>query len=399
LSFTDSVARRFSSLFKGPTLAEVMDSRGPTRGFDYMRLFLSVLVIFYHSMHSSYGINDAFMGGPFRGFLYLLMPMFFTLSGFLVCASLFRTKKLHIFLAHRVLRLVPALFAEVMLSALILGACLTQLPLSRYLTDPQFLVYFGNIFGWIHTHLPGVFTTNPETSTNFSLWTLPYELECYLIICVLSLTGWIRHKRVLLLFVVAVSIAYPLLRIIFDSHGGQFDRVPGRFLVFCFLASATVYLYREKIPLNYPLAGIALVFSIAVMMRTETTFMAALPVTYVTICLGLLHPPKIPVLLSGDYSYALFLFSYPIQQTYTYLFPTYRHWWANSLFTIVVGFSIAALSWFFIEKPVLRHRSKIIAQLERAVSRIKQMRTVRTAEGTGVLETSSSSSSAASGLG
>jgi peptidoglycan/LPS O-acetylase OafA/YrhL len=94
-------------------------------------------------------------------FLHLFMvPAFFALSGFLVTGSALRLRATAPFLTFRVLRILPALLVEVTLSALILGALFTTLPLKSYFSDPQFFRYFGNIVGLITFHLPGVFESN-----------------------------------------------------------------------------------------------------------------------------------------------------------------------------------------------------------------------------------------------
>jgi peptidoglycan/LPS O-acetylase OafA/YrhL len=111
----------------------------------------------------------------------MILPMFFALSGFLVTGSLFRTRTLTEFIALRLLRLVPALAVEVTLSAVVLGALFTSLPIGQYFSDPAFWKYFLNIAGRIHYSLPGVFQDNPIPIVNISLWTIPYELEWYLI--------------------------------------------------------------------------------------------------------------------------------------------------------------------------------------------------------------------------
>ncbi len=73
----------------------------------------------------------------------------------MVAGSALRTRRLIPFLGLRVLRLLPALFVEVTLSAIILGAIFTDLPLSQYYTEPMFWEYFLNIIGDVHFHLPG----------------------------------------------------------------------------------------------------------------------------------------------------------------------------------------------------------------------------------------------------
>src|SRR3979409_2478824 len=106
------------------TIAETMTARGNTSGFDYLRMFLAVSVLFFHSFAVSYGrLGEAFLyERPLRGLIVLVIPMFFALSGFLVAGSYYRTRDLKKFVMLRVLRIAPALIVEVILCALILGA-------------------------------------------------------------------------------------------------------------------------------------------------------------------------------------------------------------------------------------------------------------------------------------
>jgi hypothetical protein len=116
------------------TIAHRMKAVGPTRGFDYLRLFLALGVVAWHSIYVS-GDTDA-MHAVLAGWIgvvkALLLPMFFSLSGFLVAGSMERTRTLEGFATLRVLRIAPALAVEVLLSAILLGATLTTLPLSDY---------------------------------------------------------------------------------------------------------------------------------------------------------------------------------------------------------------------------------------------------------------------------
>jgi peptidoglycan/LPS O-acetylase OafA/YrhL len=170
-----------------------MAERGNTSGFDYLRLLLAIGVLCIHSFSTSYGQPGK------RFFFYCLgdrltppaiLPMFFALSGFLVAASYFRTKSVGAFVMLRVLRIAPALAVEVFLCALVLGSMFTTLPLTKYFSHPTFWSYFGNLIGWIHFLLPGVFENNPlNIAVNLSLWTVPYELECYIALMALALLG------------------------------------------------------------------------------------------------------------------------------------------------------------------------------------------------------------------
>ncbi len=170
-----------------------MRSAGPaTTGFDYLRIALATAVLAWHSIILSTGsapLDRALWSGPFRFLPAAILPMFFALSGFLVSASLERTR-LHQFLALRALRIVPALSVAVVFSALVLGAVFTTLPLRQYFTSPEFGGFFLNIIGLVHVTLPGVFEHNPDPRfIATQLWTIPFEFACYNALDIFSLVN------------------------------------------------------------------------------------------------------------------------------------------------------------------------------------------------------------------
>jgi peptidoglycan/LPS O-acetylase OafA/YrhL len=133
------------------------------------------------------------------------VPAFFALSGFLVTGSALRLRATVPFLTFRVLRILPALLVEVTLSAIVLGALFTRLPLSTYFSDPQFFRYFGNIVGLITFHLPGVFEANHVSTINANLWTLPAEFDCYFITAMLMFSGLAYNRLALTAIMVVVT--------------------------------------------------------------------------------------------------------------------------------------------------------------------------------------------------
>ena len=88
-------------------------------------------------------------------------------------------------------------------------------------------------------------------------------------------------------------------------------------------------------------------------------------VTYATVYFGLMNFPKIPVISTGDYSYGLYLYGFPIQQTFIWMFPNYRIWWLNIIVAVPVGLLFAMFSWHAIEKRVLSRRKAATALVER----------------------------------
>jgi peptidoglycan/LPS O-acetylase OafA/YrhL len=131
-------------------------------------------------------------------------------------------------------------------------------------------------------------------------------------------------------------------------------------LVTCFLAGVSIYLWRDRVPLHPWLFVSSTVLALALMSRPETTYFAAFPAAYTTVFLGLTSPSKNWFLMSGDYSYSLYLFAFPVQQTYACLFPSALTWWADASFAAAGGLCYAVFSWHVVEKQILQRKRQII---------------------------------------
>jgi peptidoglycan/LPS O-acetylase OafA/YrhL len=280
--------------------------------------------------------------------------MFFSLSGFLVAGSLERTNSLFKFLGLRVFRIMPALSVEVLVSALILGPVFTSLNFADYFGDPLFHHYFLNVVGHIQYLLPGVFEKNPLPLVNGQLWTVPYELVCYVLLAFLAVLGIYRNGRWLLAFIVAFylfQIGNTIFRPNFSYRGAG-----GVTTVMMFSAGLLLYRYRERIVWSGWLALLCAVVSLASILIPNGIRFAALPAAYFTIYLGLLNPPRERISLSGDYSYGLYLYGFPIQQAVVAALPNLREWYWNILISLPLATAIAVLSWWIVERPILRSR-------------------------------------------
>jgi peptidoglycan/LPS O-acetylase OafA/YrhL len=331
-------------------------------GFDYLRIFLSLSIVAFHSVVTSYGFEAEhwFWGGPIRPLIFVLVPSFFALSGFLVAGSLERND-LPCFLTLRVLRIFPALVVEVALSGLIIGPLLTTWSLHDYFNNRKFFSYFGNLFGWIHYYLPGVFLTNPAPGlVNLQLWTVPYELECYVAISIVAWIGLYARSRLLLSAIVVVSLTVAAYQCLSGNMTPLYYRPPGRMIVLCFLAGVALYGMRKQIPLNGSVFAAAVALAWLFMSYRGTTYLAALPVAYVTVFVGLQNPRRLSLLRSADYSYGLYLYGFPVQQTVSYLFPNQRMWWFNLTMALAIAGSFALMSWHIIESRVLSQRKAVL---------------------------------------
>ncbi|RBP77907.1 peptidoglycan/LPS O-acetylase OafA/YrhL [Rhodobacter sp. 140A] len=338
-------------------------------GFDYLRICLSACVVIYHSVVTSYGpAAQAALGNTlWKPFVAAILPMFFALSGFLVAGSLVRTKTLGGFLGLRAIRIFPALAVETFLSALILGALFTSLPLKEYFTAPLFFRYFLNILGEPQFHLPGVFENLPTTKVNGQLWTVPFELFCYLALAGLAIIG--ATKRRIIIPVAAVFLTVVgITKDYYSSPGDVAETtgaIPGYLLVVSFLCGVAIFMYRDEIRWNAKLGLICSVLALVLFLVPYGQFPAAFLISYTTIWIGLSNPHKVFLLKGADYSYGIFLYGFVIQQTYMYLLPDHRFWWLNILLSLPTAAAFAAFSWHIVEKPALKLRSKIF-NLEKA---------------------------------
>ena len=169
----------------------------------------------------------------------------------------------------------------------------------------------------VHVTLPGVFEYNPDPRLIASqLWTIPFEFECYVALAILSLLNLLRDRRALAQIVVLSALAATICALVI-SPVSPFDHVPGRVLVLCFLAAVSLYHYWDAIPYSPRLAIGAAVASAVLLEIANTSYLAAFPIAYLTVWLGLRNPPRIPF---GDLSYGVYLLHFPIEQAIMHLF-------------------------------------------------------------------------------
>lgn len=309
-----------------------------------------------------------------RPALFSMVAMFFALSGFLVTGSALRKSDVKTFFLNRAFRILPALSVEVTLSALILGPLVTLWPLHTYFGSPLFLSYFGNIVGHIHFELPGVFLTNPwPNRVNASLWTLPAELWCYVIMLLCMVTGTLLYTKrltigvLVVLFIVTIIFVYDPLRFPVKANFTHFTE---GYIVLMFLFGALAAVERDRIILDRWLF-LACALGYYVIMISDTLLpLSGLFLTYCVVYIGLTAFPRFDRLLPQDLSYGIYLYSFPITQGVIYgLLPAiHRYGSTKSMMFVlpivtVTTLSFAALSWRFIEKPALRLRHRFVWQV------------------------------------
>lgn len=327
-------------------------SGGRDNNFDLIRMLAATGVMVSHAYPLALGAETP---EPFETFLKgdnlgrACVFAFFSISGFYIARSFLRKRDGRAFMQARLLRLYPALLAMLLLTALAAGLGLSSAP-GLWQEVPGYVLRGLTLFGY--SSLPGMFLDNPlPQALNGSLWTLPYELLFYCAVLGFGLLGLFDRKPLFLsvaaLFIVSYYLG-PMLT-------GRYYVISILYLGLPFLVGFCFYLWQDRIPLS-PEIAVALAVCVLVL-RPTPLFLPAFVVAlaYAVFYLGF---ARIPGALAynrlGDYSYGMYIYAFPVQQTVAEmggLTPL-----SNLALAFPITLTLAVLSWHFIEAPALRWR-------------------------------------------
>ena len=181
--------------------------------FDFIRFVAASFVIITHSFTvlSIPPENDLLLilSGGKTTFSELGVRVFFVLSGYLIYRSYLSSKTPLDYLYKRALRIFPALFVVIFICSFFLGPLVSIYGPSEYFRHPEeILRYFYGVFVYPITYkLPGVFVTHPNPEVNISLWTIPHEFTCYLVLPLLILLTSVfrvNNRNALIFFGIAL---------------------------------------------------------------------------------------------------------------------------------------------------------------------------------------------------
>ncbi|MBN1495680.1 MAG: acyltransferase [Spirochaetes bacterium] len=350
---------------KGGRLSHLIDgSNHHQNNFDFIRFFAANLVIISHSFPISYGNNlnepifrvtdEITLGG-------IGVYIFFIVSGFLITRSCERSDSIYNFFRNRALRIYPALIVAVLITAFIMGPILSKLSLLEYFSRTETYRYLvsASIFK-IYYGLPGVFINNPNRSVvNGSLWSLRYEVFCYIFVAALGFLK-LLNKHVVLTCVTVATIIAALIKYLWPNQTGLLYIFSHTcYFITFFGCGMLIYLFRDHIILNTKLFFISLSLLVIVIVFSYYPVLLAITGTY---CIIFIAYQKIGTLAnfsrSGDFSYGIYIYAFPIQQIYSFLLSDNREWWINCILSIPTILIFAVFSWHLVEKKALSRKSK-----------------------------------------
>ncbi len=257
------------------------------------------------------------------------------------------------------MRIYPGLITVCLVCVFLLGPLLTTLPRKVYWQHQQTFNYLYNASAWVIEYpLPAVFADNPRPyAVNGSLWSLPYEVTCYIVLAVLSfLPGTSRVKLTCGAAILALMVlARPPESAIgpFSLYLGM-DYYHGK-MGLLFALGSVVASWRIQIrPLLRP-AILLLVIALLLPHGGWQLLLYVLGMGTLTLWLALYGTwlPRVPTRM-GDWSYGAYLYGFPVQQVLAHFKWHEISFVGYVVACTVITFALAGLSWHLVEKQALR---------------------------------------------
>lgn len=338
-------------------LSDFMDGRN--NNFNLLRLLAALFIAYYHCYFMALGpaMDEKVFVGLYE-LSQITLNFFFITSGFLIALSFTRRSNLFSYFLARIVRLIPGLFILSLLICFVMGPLVTSLSLSDYFSSMKTWVYVPLTTALQPDRtLPGVFTSNINPNEiDEALWTLRYEMVCYVGLAVLGVLGLLTNK-VRFLYVSLLVFA-GFLGITFLTNFRDIAAV-NHLMHFglSFFIGTFAFVYRDKIPLHW---GIALLLSFAaLLLYLSLPRSIAEPVVILATAYLVFWLAYVPggVLLNfnklGDYSYGVYIYHYPIEQLLMQFIGGLTPF-SLFLLTLPLCLLCAVLSWTFIESPSLK---------------------------------------------
>jgi peptidoglycan/LPS O-acetylase OafA/YrhL len=318
--------------------------------YDFVRFCAASAVIFSHHFDLA-GFAEPEVPLLDMDFGQLGVAVFFCLSGFLIAQSLERSSDPARFFAARCLRIFPNLTLVLLVSS---GAALLA-----YGNIPhvwQHVAYvlhnLAMFVGGVVFTIPGVLGDATRASLNDPLWTLPYELWCYVLLFVM----FIPRGRWTAAGILALAAAFCLLRVAsFD------DRVIGPLEVddfvnldsYFFAGAALSLVWRAGERHALPIGIVGLIALLLI--RGDVVQLQ--PIALAACIVGLGRSRAVAFFArGGDASYGMYVFAWPVQQVSLHFIGSF---WLSLAAALAASVAIGYVTWHGFERHALMQREAL----------------------------------------
>lgn len=334
-----------------------------SNNFDIIRFLAAFLVILKHS-NSLLGQEQSLISHHYLPFLGV--PIFFTISGYLITISAVNSKNTLVYFWKRLLRLIPGLAVALLFTVFIIGPIVSNVDLQDYFSNPLTYRHLSMVSLYkMENIIPHVFSDNHSPGVNGSLWTLKYEFTCYVLVFLLVTFKMHKFKFLMLtLFILGIlGRVYLGNKFYIYNYSNTYALNHNlMYLVqwgFFFFSGVIFYLFKDKIPLKGKFVLLAtVIYGIILLVDYDLIKYYQ----YIYIPYALFYISFIPSKLNkfgkyGDFSYGMYIYAFPVQQTFIVLLGASIHPLFLTLVASVAVFLLSYLSWNFVEKPCLKFKS------------------------------------------
>ena len=335
--------------------------------FDLIRFMAALGVLFSHSFPTTGQPEPTYYGGETLGSLSVFV--FFAVSGFLVQRSWDRNRSAFVFALSRALRIFPGLVMCVFLCAFVLGPMLSTSSPTSYFSDssPYKFVYSNLAMLFIprSNNIVGVFTELPfPNAVNSSLWTIRYEVFMYITLLAVVWLFAKSSKAIAAVLLCSVGVWVVGKNLGLDEPGDLLWRLSyigldGRILKLAPFFWVGALLARVPIKAINPVIALVGMVVLFLASRSAVAILALwLLLPYCVLAVAY-HAPKLfnGFGKHGDFSYGLYLYAFPVQQTLSFYLIT--SWPVHFTASIAIALTIAIVSWKLVESPALSLKNKL----------------------------------------
>lgn len=343
----------------------------PTNQFTLVRLVAAGAVIVSHAYLVTSGDHAAEPLMTSTGFTLgqHAVNVFFGISGFLIMASWDRRPSPVNFLAARMLRIFPALIATALVLAVVAGPILTGRNPFDYASSRDTAAYVLRTVFLLDgkAYLPGAFDNLPMPGeATITVWTLKYELACYLGLLSLGMLGLACRRWVAATLAIGGLVLALLLSLRPDVaalHTGIHHTV--RFAT-CFWLGMAAWRFRDRLPVDWRIAGALGLSAVACLGTPASEALTYVAEVYGALVVALMELPLIVGQIEVDLSYGLYLYGYPVEQALVKYVPDMSAP-VVACVALLATAVIAFVSWHTIEYPAIRAKNGAADLLTRAL--------------------------------
>ncbi|MDG4767033.1 acyltransferase [Solwaraspora sp. WMMD406] len=395
-------APRTFDIRRFPRLADRFDVE--RNSFGLIRLVFALGVLLAHARPLGYALAPlgARISANQSDLGTLAVQGFFVLSGFLVAGSALR-HSLPRYLWHRTLRIFPAFWTCLLVTALIMAplvALAEGRPLREFWTHHEGPISYlaTNWFTSMNQFtISGLLSQTPygqamggPSAFDGSLWTLRYELACYLLVGVLAATAVLRQAPRALIALLAGT--YILILRDFAAAPGWAVRPAGvdqigpfpligsfaptwlLYFSFLFLLGATARVYMHRIPMDGKMAAVAAAIMTASLVVGGFAVVGLPCLAYLVIFAGVALPERFTRIgRKRDYSYGIYVYGFPVQQIVALFGGAQLGLTGYIALSLAGTLALAAASWHLIEEPAMTLRNATPSQFPTPFRRLSRI--------------------------